>query len=125
MKLAAHRFCEWLQILVIILVFVRATESSSTNELTECLFQRIDTNNDGKISEKELMTSIYENSTWAEWGLLKALGGPVYIMTHCDVNRDGMLTRSDLDSKDSCLQKKSLTHRLASILDCQATRTPE
>jgi hypothetical protein len=99
--------------------------TSSLNPLTECLFQTVDTNNDGNLSEKELLKTLYEQSTWTEWALLKTLGGPAYIRKHCDVNHDGLLTKSDLEAKDSCLQTSALRQRLQTILACPSTQRLE
>ena len=86
-------------------LIVAALACPTKEESLECFYKTADKNKDGRISKHELSRAIDRHLPWWQRVPFKLFGGIERVMTDCDANHDGYLTKAEsYDMKDTCLE---------------------
>ena len=71
----------------------------------DCFYMKADRNQDGRISLQELTQAIDHYLPWYKRIPFKTFGGVGRVMSDCDANGDGFLTKSEsVLTADRCLE---------------------
>ena len=76
-------------------LIVMAISCPTVNQALDCFYKRADTNKDGRISRHEIQVAIDRYLPWYERYPFKLFGGINKVMSDCDANHDGYLTKEE------------------------------
>lgn len=92
----------------------------SREDALDCFYKKSDTNHDGRISISELTHAIDHYLPWYKRIPFKTFGGVGRIMSDCDANGDGFLTKSEsVLTKRSCLDSCFKRSSTMATFNCQ------
>eukprot|EP00943_MAST-04B_sp_MAST-4B-sp1_P002663 g2663.t1 len=85
--------------------------------VTECLFSKLNFNNDNEISEEEINKGVNKYMSYMTRFFFNQIGGADYIIGLCDGNGDGALSRNENMPKE-CLSDCDIRETIITQLKC-------
>jgi hypothetical protein len=111
----------FLTIFVLLTLSVCSNACPSKKEANDCFFKTADSNHDNQVSRSELEKSIYPRLGWFTRAAFKIFGGIDRILTDCDENKDGILTKEESMRMDNCLDSCFKRSKTFSTFECKRT----
>lgn len=108
-------------VLVLFLLTFSVNACPSKKEANDCFFKTADTNLDHKVGTKELKAAIYPRLGWFTRSAFKLFGGIGRIMSDCDQNKDGFLTKEESMAMSTCLDSCFKRSKTFSTFECKRT----
>lgn len=87
--------------------------------IVACLFKNVDVNHDGSMTKKEIHASVDSRLGWWKRQLFNTMGGANMVMNKCDANKDGRVSRDDLQkTRMVCLSDCTMLTTIADVFKC-------
>jgi Ca2+-binding EF-hand superfamily protein len=98
--------------LLLFIFLIQTSACPTEKQAIDCFYSKCDSNQNGKISRKELESAIDKYLPWYKRIPFNLFGGVDQIIQDCDANKDGVLTAKEAYKMKTCLNscyKKKMT----------------
>lgn len=95
----------YMRFVLLFVALAMVTSCPSQRDALDCFYRFADGDGDERVSRKELVVAIDSRLPWWQRTAFHLFGGIDKIMTDCDADQDGYLTRQDaLARPDTCME---------------------